>query len=121
MKTVCYFLLSTDCFSYKFSRLLKLKVVFKSMEVKQLLSEMFRPVRINFPRRRNEYRCINDNLQLNIADLSKLAKQNSNYKYFLIGFNPFTKMLYAEKLKTKSEGEVCKATKKITATLGLQF
>lgn len=70
-----------------------------TMEVKQLLSELFRPVRVNFPRRRFEYKSIDDNLQLDIADLSKLAKANSNYKFILVSVNPFTKMIYAEKLK----------------------
>lgn len=98
-----------------------LVLVHLEMEVRQLLSEMFRPVRVNFPRRRFELRSLDDVIEIDIGDLNQLSKFNSNYKYILIAVNPFSKMIYTEKLKKKTARETTDAMKKILDRCDIKF
>lgn len=90
-------------------------------ERRQIIKELFKPARINFPRRRYEIRSINDVFQLDVAEMQLFKDQNRGYSYFLLGVNPFTKMIYGEILRTKTAREVAEATKKILEKTKIRF
>jgi hypothetical protein len=69
------------------------RIPISEMEVEQIIEEMFRGVRINFPRRRVEVLGIDDFFQMDLADLSSLSHFNSGYKFILVGVNCFSKMV----------------------------
>lgn len=85
------------------------------------VDEIYRPVRVNFPRRRTEILSIRDCIQLDLADMQLLANTNNGYRYFLMAVNPFSKRFYAEPLRTKSAIAVGDATKKILLGSGINF
>lgn len=55
----------------------------------------------------------NENIQIDLADMSQYSHKNSGYKYILLAIDIFSRKVYAEPLKTKSESEVTKAFEKI--------
>lgn len=87
----------------------------------QIIKELYKPIRVNFERRRYEIRSISDVLQLDIADMGLLRNENRGYTYFLLAVNPFTKMIYGEILRTKGAREVVEATKRILERTGIRF
>lgn len=92
-----------------------------SSKREQLIKEVYKPIRVNFPRRPYVIKSLDDTLQLDIADLQQLSKSNEGYKYFLLGVNPFSKKIYTQNLKTKSAREVCDATKEILMKSRIKF
>lgn len=86
---------------------------------KQTIKELYRPIRVNFPRRRTEIRSLSECVQLDVADMSWLEKSNDGYRNFLLGVNPFSKKFYCVRLRGKAAREVCNATKKILDDTGL--
>lgn len=54
-----------------------------------------------------------DSLQIDLADLSFLTKQNRNFKYFLAAINCFSKEGYAIALKLEQGKEVAQALEAI--------
>lgn len=79
----------------------------------ETIGELYKPLRINFPRRRTEIRSLRDVLQIDLADMTWLARENNGYHYFLLAVNPFSKLFYSAALKGKTAREVCDATKRI--------
>jgi hypothetical protein len=55
----------------------------------------------------------NENIQMDIYDLSKYSKFNSNYKFIFAMVDVFTRKLYAEPLKDKSINSTTDALKQI--------
>lgn len=87
----------------------------------ETIRELYRPLRVNFPRRRTEIKSLTDVLQIDLADMTLLADKNNGYGWFLLAVNPFSKKFYAEPLKTKAAREVTNAMKKILNQSGLRY
>ncbi|XP_049826256.1 intermembrane lipid transfer protein vps13F-like [Aethina tumida] len=78
-----------------------------------LVNELHRPMRINFPRRQTVVKGLDDLWQSDLGILDKYAKYNRNYKYILVVIDCFSKYLWVEPLKSKTGTEVAKAFAKI--------
>lgn len=87
----------------------------------QAINELYKPVRINFPRRRFELRRLHDVIELDIADMSNLSRENDGHHYFLLANIPFSKKIFTVPLKTKGAREVATATKLILRKARLKF
>lgn len=90
-------------------------------EREKLIEELYRPTRNHFPRRRIEIRSIDDLIEFDLGDLSRLRTHAQNYKYFLLGVNPFTKKIYTRALKTKTTSEVAREAEKILDESKIRF
>lgn len=77
-----------------------------SKEKIQLVEELHRPARINFPRRRTIIKGLDDLWQMDLGQLDRYAKVNKNFKYILTVIDCFSKFIWAKPLKTKTGEEV---------------
>lgn len=80
----------------------------------QVVKELHRDARKNFPRRRSVMRGIFDTLQ---ADLIEMPPDR-NRKYSLTVIDTFSKMAYVRPLKTKTGAEVTRAMKSVLDSIG---
>lgn len=80
---------------------------------KQVVNELFKPLRKKFLRRRTIQRGINDLWQADLTILDKLKKDNDDYKYLLCVIDIFTRKVWVEPLFTKTGKEVSVAFQKI--------
>lgn len=87
----------------------------------QVIEELYKPIRVNFPRRPYTIKSIDDVIQMDIAELQLLAKHNDGHRYFLCATNPFTKKIYALPLKTKTAKEVVSAALEILRSSKIKF
>lgn len=83
------------------------------MEKLQVVRELHKPARRNFPRRRVIIRGLHDLMQADLADFQKFSKQNKGHKYILVAIDCFSKFLWTAPLKNKTGKEVTAAMKKI--------
>lgn len=84
-----------------------------SEKKKQVVHEIHRPARKNFPRRRVIVRGIDDLWQADLADMISYAKRNDGHKYILVVINCFSKYVWCEPVKSKSADEIANAMSKI--------
>lgn len=84
------------------------------------VNELYKPVRVNFPRRRTEIRSLKE-LQLDLGDMSWLAEKNGGKRFFLLAVNPFSKKFFGRAIQSKSAREVCDATKDIIRESGIRY
>ena len=87
---------------------------FTGKQVKEFLSgqpayTLHRPIRRRFERRKTFSKGIGDLFQLDLADMSNIARDNDNYRYILTVIDVFSKYAFAVPLKTKSAKEVTDA------------
>ena len=80
---------------------------------KDIIDDLHRPARKHFKRRSYVIKGLDDFWQADLADYSKYSSENRGYKWLLVAINAFTKVVYAEALKTKSGSEVTDAFEKI--------
>lgn len=80
---------------------------------KQIVNEIYSPLRRRFTRRRTIQKGINDTWQADLSILESIAKYNKGYKYLLCVIDIFSKIAHIEPLKTKSGKEVASAFLKI--------
>lgn len=80
---------------------------------KQIVDEIFKPIRRKFNRRRTIIKGLFDLWQADLAQMDNYAKMNRGYKFILVVINCFSKFLYARPLKTKSAQEVTSAMESI--------
>lgn len=83
------------------------------MEQKLLSKELHRSARKRFQTRRTVTTGIGDLYQADLVDMIKLSKFNKGFKYYLAVIDTFSKMGYAEPLKTKKAVEVRDAFERI--------
>lgn len=82
-----------------------------------IVRELHRQARVNFPRRKYVNKYIGETLQADLVVLPvEFAKSNRGYKYLLTLIDTFSKMAFAEALKTKSAHEVAEALEKILSS-----
>lgn len=79
----------------------------------QVVKEIHRYARKNFPRRKYVMRGIAETLQADLIEMQPYAKENRGHRYILIVIDVFSKVAYAEPLKTKTGPEVAKAMDQI--------
>ena len=93
------------------------------METKQsqkiLANELHTPARRRFQTRKTITLGIRDLFQADLVDMQKISRNNKGNKYYLAVIDTFTKMGYAEPLKTKSMKDVAEAMRKILAKSGV--
>jgi len=76
---------------------------------KQIVEELHKPARKNFPRRNVVLKGINDLYQSDIIEMRPHSKINKGYNYILVVINCFTKVADALPLKDKTSSTVVKA------------
>lgn len=91
-----------------------------SKEKIQLVEELHKPARKNFPRRHTIIKGIDDLWQMDLGQLDRYAKINRNFKYILTVIDCFSKYVWAKPLKTKSGEEVTRAFESILKESGRQ-
>lgn len=87
----------------------------------QLIKELYKPVRVNFPRRRVEIRGKTDLLELDLADMALLRKEAKGYTMILVALNPYNRMCYARPLKSKTGKEVATNIESILKETKINF
>ena len=70
---------------------------------------MHKPSRRRFPRQRTYSKGIDDQFQIDLADMSNLSAYNDGYRYLLNCIDVFTKHAWSVPLKTKTGREVSNA------------
>lgn len=84
-------------------------------EREQVVHELHRNARKNFPRRKYVMRGINDTFQADLVEMIPLADQNEGYRYILMVIDVFSKRAWAKELMNKTGEEVTKAMASIFA------
>lgn len=85
------------------------------MSKKDLIDELHRGVRKNFPRRSYVQRGINDTFQADLVEMIPYEHKNKGYRYILMVIDVFSKRAWAKELKNKTGPEVTKAMASIFA------
>lgn len=83
------------------------------MSKKQIVDEIHRGARKNFPRRKYLMVGINDTFQADLIEMIPFADQNKEYRYILMVIDVFSKRAWARGLKNKTGQEVTKAMSSI--------
>lgn len=78
-----------------------------------LVDEIHRASRKNYPRRRVELKGLNDLWQIDLAEMIPYASSNQGYKYILMCINAFSKYGWCKPLKSKGRFEIVKAVQSI--------
>lgn len=91
------------------------------MSRSDIVHELYKPARKNFPRRKTVLKGINDLIQFDLMEMQQLAKENSNYRYILAGINCFRKKGFAEPIKNKQASTTAQASEKILNESQLNF
>lgn len=86
---------------------------------KDIVSELHKPARINFKRRRVIVKGINETLQADLVEMIPYSKENKGFKYILIVIDCFSKYVWALPIKSKNSNEVTAAMGKIVSKLSL--
>lgn len=82
-----------------------------------VVNELHRSARKNFPRRRTIIKGYNDLYQMDLAEFIPYAKVNKNFRYILLMINCYSKYLWARPLKTKTGEEVSRVVANILKDL----
>lgn len=80
---------------------------------KQIVDELHKPARVNFPRRNTVIKGINDLYQCDLIEVQPYSKINRGYRYILTFINCFTKFAAATPLKDKTGKIVAAAVENI--------
>ncbi|KAJ8914355.1 hypothetical protein NQ315_011343 [Exocentrus adspersus] len=75
----------------------------------QLVNELHKPARKNYPRRRTIIKGFDDLWQSDLAEMGNYAKDNKQYKYILVVIDCFSKFLWTRPIKNKTGQEVTQA------------
>lgn len=79
----------------------------------QIINELHKPVRKNFPRRNTVLKGINDLYQADLVEVIPYSKLNKGFKYILTVINCFTKVADAFPLSNKTGNHVARAMEQI--------
>lgn len=83
------------------------------MSKKQVVHELHKPARRNFPRRRTVIKGFDDLWQADLAEFIPYARENKGNKYILIVIDCFSKYVFARALKSKTSKETTTAMENI--------
>lgn len=79
------------------------------MSKKQVVNELHKAARKNFPRRYTIIKSFDDLWQIDLAEFIPYSRENNGFKYILIVIDCFSKYLWTRPLKTKTGVEVANA------------
>lgn len=88
-------------------------VILLSMSKVDVINEIHKCARVNFPRRPVEMRDIDDLWQADLIDMQNYSKENSGFRYILVVIDTFSKYAWAIPLKSKTKASVCTSFKMI--------
>lgn len=88
---------------------------------RRVIHELHKPARKNFPRRNTVLKGNCDLYQSDLVEMIPHSKINRGYKYILTLINCFSKMAYAQPLKTKTGREISEAMELILKKNKLEF
>ncbi|XP_056645123.1 uncharacterized protein LOC130450641 [Diorhabda sublineata] len=74
----------------------------------QLVKELHKPIRRNYPRRRTIIKGLDDLWQMDLAEM-RPARHNRGFKMILVVINCFSKFVWTRPLKTKTAEEITRA------------
>jgi ribulose bisphosphate carboxylase small subunit len=80
---------------------------------KEIVEELHKPARKNFPRRQVIVRGIDETFQADLVEMIPYAKENKQFKYILMVIDIFSKFAWAKPVKNKSGETVTQAMKEI--------
>lgn len=83
------------------------------MSKQQVVNELHKQARKNFPRRRTIVKHLRDLWQSDLADFQAYAKENRGHKYILLVIDCFSKYIWTRPLKSKAANHVADAFKSI--------
>lgn len=83
------------------------------MSKSQVVDEIHKPVRKNFPRRHVLVKGLNDTFQADLIELKQYSPENNEYNYILTVIDIFSKFAWARPIKTKTGLEVTNAMESI--------
>lgn len=83
------------------------------MSKENIVNEIHRNARKNFPRRHVVMKDIDDLWQADLIDMQSVYKDNKNYKYILAVIDTFSKYAWAYPLKLKKKENIIQAFKKL--------
>lgn len=78
---------------------------------RDVVNELHKPARVNFPRRRVIVKGLNDLYQCDLVEMIPYSKVNKGYKYILMIINVFSKYVWSYPLKNKSSAEIVRTFK----------
>lgn len=79
------------------------------MSKADVVNEIYKNARVNFPRRHVMMKDIDDLWQADLIDLQSISKQNCGYNYILVVIDTFSKYGWSYPLKRKTKDEVSAA------------
>lgn len=80
---------------------------------KQKAYTLHRPVRKKFPRRQVDVQQIDEQYQIDLADMSNVSKHNKGFRYLLIVIDSFSRYCWAFPIKNKKPESIIDAFKKV--------
>lgn len=83
------------------------------MSKADVVNEIYRTARVNFPRRHVILKDINDLWQADLVDLQSISNYNYGYNYILVVIDAFSKYAWSFPLKRKTKDEVFAAFKRL--------
>ncbi|KAJ8914349.1 hypothetical protein NQ315_011337 [Exocentrus adspersus] len=79
----------------------------------QVVSELHKPARRNFPRRNTIVKGYGDLWQIDLAIMHTYARENKGYKYILVVVDCYSRFAWTEAVKTKTGVDVTRAMEKV--------
>lgn len=98
-----------------------LLLLIKMSELRDLVSELYHARRLNFPRRRVIVKGYDDSAQIDLIQMSNIAKYNNGYNFICLLVNVWSKRIYVEPVMNKSAPLVLEAYKKIFKRCDVKF
>ncbi|CAB0039841.1 unnamed protein product [Trichogramma brassicae] len=80
---------------------------------KDLVEELHRPARRNYPRRRVDVRGLDETWQADLVEMIPYARENGGYKYLLTCIDIFSKYAWTVPVKSKTGKDIAEAMKSI--------
>lgn len=80
---------------------------------RQVVDELHKQTRINFPRRKTIIKSFDDLFQVDLVEMIPYSKENKGFKYILVVINCFSKYVWTIPLKNKTGPEVSTAMEKV--------
>lgn len=78
-----------------------------------IVNEIHKSARINFPRRTVVVNTIDELWQLDLVEMGPLSGKNSGFKFILTGIDCFSKLAFVRALKNKTGAVACAAVKSL--------
>lgn len=82
-------------------------------EKRQIVRELFRPLRKNFPTRHVTILGLDDLLQVDLIEMQDIQEHNEGYRYIFAAINAFSKFAYCIPVKNKSASTCADVCEKI--------